>query len=45
MLTLNPIVVVVIEAIPDVEDLNGLDLLLDCRLLLDGPSRQLTLDF
>ncbi len=31
--------------IPDVEVLIGLDILLDCRLLLDGPGRQFTLDF
>ncbi len=31
--------------IPGVEVLIGLDILLDCRLLLDGPARQFTLDF
>ena len=34
-----------IDPIPDVEVLIGLDILLDCRLLLDGPGRQFTLEF
>ncbi len=33
------------DPIPDVEVLIGLDILLDCRLLLDGPGQQFTLDF
>lgn len=31
--------------IPGVEALIGLDILLDCKLLLDGPARQFTLEF
>jgi hypothetical protein len=31
--------------IPGVEVLIGMDVLLDCKLLLDGPARQLTLEF
>jgi len=31
--------------LPDVDVLIGLDVLLSCRLLLDGPARQFTLDF
>ncbi|HVS39192.1 MAG TPA: aspartyl protease family protein [Gemmataceae bacterium] len=31
--------------IPGVEVLIGLDILLDCKMLLDGPARWLTLDF
>ena len=34
-----------IDPPPDVEVFIGLDILLDCRLLLDGPGRQFTLDF
>jgi predicted aspartyl protease len=32
-------------ALPDTDVLIGLDLLLGCRLLLDGPARRFTLDF
>jgi hypothetical protein len=32
-------------ALPDTDVLIGLDVLLGCRLLLDGPGRQFTLDF
>ena len=46
MLTRSDLVVMELAApIPDVEVLIGLDILLDCRLLLDGPARQFTLDF
>jgi hypothetical protein len=31
--------------IPGVEVLIGLDILLDCKLLLDGPAREFTLEF
>ncbi|MGH7171518.1 MAG: aspartyl protease family protein [Gemmataceae bacterium] len=41
----NLIVMELIDPPPDVEVLIGLDILLDCRLLLDGPGRQFTLDF
>jgi hypothetical protein len=33
------------SALPNIEALIGLDILLGCRLLLDGPARQFTLDF
>ena len=33
------------EVIPGVDALIGLDILLDCKLHLDGPARQFTLDF
>jgi hypothetical protein len=33
------------SVIPGVEVLVGMDILLDCRLLLDGPARQFTLEF
>jgi hypothetical protein len=39
------IVMELIDPIPDVEVLIGLDILLDCRLFLDGPGKQFTLDF
>jgi hypothetical protein len=46
MLTRGDLVVMeLIKPIPNVEVLVGLDILLDCRLLLDGPARQFTLDF
>jgi hypothetical protein len=32
-------------ALPDTDVLIGLDVLLDCKLLLDGPARQFTLEF
>ena len=32
-------------SLPDVDVLIGLDVLLNCRFLLDGPGRQLTFDF
>jgi hypothetical protein len=41
----NLVVMELADPIPDVEVLIGLDILLDCRLLLDGPARQFTLDF
>jgi hypothetical protein len=41
----NLIVMELTDPIPDVEVLIGLDILLDCRLVLDGPGRQFTLDF
>lgn len=31
--------------VPGVEVLIGMDILLDCKLLLDGPARQFTLEF
>jgi hypothetical protein len=31
--------------LPDADVLIGLDVLLDCKLLLDGPARQFTLEF
>jgi hypothetical protein len=31
--------------IPGVEVLIGLDILLDCKMLLDGPARQFMLEF
>jgi hypothetical protein len=46
MLTREDLIVMELaDPIPDVEVLIGLDILLDCRLLLDGPGRQFTLDF
>jgi hypothetical protein len=46
MLTRSDLVVMELtDAIPDVDVLIGLDIFLDCRLLLDGPGRQFTLDF
>ena len=33
------------DPIPGVDVLIGLDILLDCKFLLDGPARQFTLDF
>jgi hypothetical protein len=33
------------NALPDVDVLIGLDVLLDCKLLLDGPARHFTLEF
>lgn len=46
MLTYNDLIVMeLINPIPDVDVLIGLDVLLDCRLLLDGPARQFTLEF
>jgi hypothetical protein len=39
------LVMELIDPPPDVEVLIGLDILLDCRLLLDGPARQFTLEF
>lgn len=46
MLTRSDLIVMELtDPIPDVEVLIGLDILLDCRLLLDGPGRQFTLDF
>lgn len=41
----NLLVMELIDPIPGVEVLIGMDILLDCRLLLDGPGRQFTLDF
>ena len=41
----NLIVMELLDPIPDVDVLIGLDILLDCRLLVDGPGRQFTLDF
>jgi hypothetical protein len=32
-------------AIPGIDMLIGLDLLLDCKLTVDGPGRQFTLEF
>jgi len=32
-------------AIPDIDLLIGMDVLLDCKLLLDGPARNFTLEF
>jgi hypothetical protein len=31
--------------LPDADDLIGLDVLLQCKLHLDGPARQFTLEF
>lgn len=46
MLTRDDLLVMeLIDPPPDVDVLVGLDILLDCRLLLDGPARQFTLDF
>jgi hypothetical protein len=46
MLTRRDLVVMEVPSpIPDVEVLIGLDILLDCKLLLDGPARQFTLEF
>jgi hypothetical protein len=46
MLTREDLIIMELaDPIPDVEVLVGLDILLDCRLLLDGPGRQFTLDF
>ncbi len=46
MLTRDDLLVMeLIDPPPDVDVLIGLDILLDCRLLLDGPARQFTLDF
>jgi hypothetical protein len=41
----NLIVSELTAALPDADVLVGLDVLLGCRLLLDGPGRQFTLDF
>ena len=41
----NLIVMELSDPIPDVEVPIGLDILLDCRLLFDGPGRQFTLEF
>ena len=46
MLTRSDLIVMeLIDPPPDVDVLVGLDILLDCRLLLDGPARQFTLEF
>jgi len=46
MLTRSDLLVMELaNPIPNVEVLIGLDILLDCRLLLDGPARRFTLDF
>lgn len=46
MLTRSDLLVMeLIDPIPGIEVLIGLDILLDCRLLLDGPARRFTLDF
>lgn len=46
MLTRNDLLVMeLINPPPDVEVFIGLDILLDCRLLLDGPGRRFTLEF
>ncbi len=46
MLTRDDLLIMeLIDPIPGVEVLIGLDILLDCRLLLDGPGRQFTLEF
>jgi hypothetical protein len=46
MLTRRDLVVMEMPIpVPGVEVLIGLDILLDCKLLLDGPARQLTLEF
>lgn len=45
-LTLPDLVVMELPtSLPDVDVLIGLDVLLTCRFLLDGPGRQLTFDF
>jgi hypothetical protein len=41
----NLLVMELVDPPPDVEVFIGLDILLDCRLFLDGPGRQFTLDF
>jgi hypothetical protein len=41
----NLLVMEMPSPIPGVEVLIGLDILLDCKLLLDGPARQFTLEF
>jgi hypothetical protein len=41
----NLLVMEMPSTIPGVEVLIGLDILLDCKLLLDGPGRQFTLEF
>jgi hypothetical protein len=41
----NLLVMELPSPIPGVEVLIGLDILLDCKLLLDGPARQFTLEF
>lgn len=46
MLTRDDLLVMeLIHPSPDVEVFIGLDILLDCRLLLDGPGGYFTLDF
>ncbi len=46
MLTRDDLLVMeLIDPPPDVEVFIGLDILLDCRLLLDGPGGYFTLDF
>lgn len=46
MLTRGDLLVMeLIDPPPDIEVLIGLDILLDCRLFLDGPGRYFTLDF
>ena len=45
-LTISDFVVMELPAqIPGIEVLIGMDILLDCKLLLDGPARQFTLEF
>lgn len=39
------LVMELLDPIPNVDVLIGLDILLDCRLLVDGPGRQFTIDF
>jgi hypothetical protein len=46
MLTRRDLIVMEVPSpIPGVEVLIGLDILLDCKMLLDGPARQFTLEF
>lgn len=46
MLTRDDLIIMeLIDPIPGVEVLIGMDILLDCRLLLDGPDRQFALEF
>jgi hypothetical protein len=46
MLTRRDLIVMEMPSpIPGVDVLIGLDVLLDCKLLLDGPARSFTLEF
>jgi hypothetical protein len=46
MLTKSDLLITELPAtLPDTDVLIGLDVLLDCKLFLDGPSRQFSLDF